>query len=137
MEKAETDELLQKLLERQLEQMLNIQWVNAPKDAKCDECGAFTLERSVVPFAGPFSGVVRCKQCGYRESVTRHVTRNMIRVEPLPIEEQMKLVVRNLVGVDEQDEGRPDVGRIRPSEPRPQNLPLPGEVGAKTNREDS
>lgn len=61
-----------------------IQWVKAPVGTQCNSCQSKNVERSVPLLGGRFSGSVRCKDCGHRESVMSHLAKTCFTVEPLP-----------------------------------------------------
>lgn len=62
---------------------LTPKWGLAPEYARCRACGAGGLERSFIALGGPWAGSVRCKTCGFSESVMSHVGRTCFKIETL------------------------------------------------------
>jgi len=61
-----------------------------PAGSKCTKCSSEDIERTIVPIGGPWSGIVTCKSCGYKESVSSHVAKSCISVEPLDINKSIE-----------------------------------------------
>jgi len=58
-------------------------WVDPPEGSVCGSCGSKNMERSIIPAGGPWSGTVRCKDCGHSESVASYLGRTCFEVEPM------------------------------------------------------
>jgi hypothetical protein len=54
-----------------------------PEESTCTECGSKDLKATIIPAAGPFSGHITCNSCGFRESVTSHLTKKIFSVESI------------------------------------------------------
>jgi len=56
----------------------------ASPDTVCSNCGAHGLEIVSMILSGPYSGSVKCNQCGHSESVMSYLGKRIFKVEPLP-----------------------------------------------------
>jgi hypothetical protein len=64
--------------------MGQLSWISCPEGSKCTQCQSTEIERSISSLGGPYSGTIRCRSCGHRESVTAHIARTCFTVEPMP-----------------------------------------------------
>lgn len=57
--------------------------VRMSTESPCPQCGQM-LQRAATALSGPYSGIVFCEPCGFRQSVVVFLGKSMIQVEPLP-----------------------------------------------------
>jgi transcription elongation factor Elf1 len=60
----------------------------APEGFRCPDCDKETLEVTKMLLTGPYSGSVKCTNCGFSDSVCNYLAKKIIKVTPLEDEEE-------------------------------------------------
>ena len=56
----------------------------APEGTKCPKCGGKKVTISSMIFSGPWSGILECEKCDWREGVSTWIVKQAFVVERMP-----------------------------------------------------
>lgn len=64
---------------------INTRPIPDQEDTECPGCKAKgTLNRTYLLMGGPYSGLISCSACEWKQGVIEYLGRRMITVEPMP-----------------------------------------------------